>query len=73
MSHRNDRNDRKAPQCGAKISVLSVLSAGQKYSFVEKLMTAGQKKLSVAASMVFVAIRIRGIAYDSNGRGWLPV
>ena len=43
MSHRNDRNDRKAPQCGAKISVLSVLSVGQKYSFVEKPMTAGQK------------------------------
>ena len=29
--------------------------------------------LSVAAFTVFVAIRVRGIAYDSKGRGWLPV
>ena len=43
------------------------------YNFCYFLYFCGTKKLSVAASMVFVAIRIRGIAYDSKGRGWLPV
>ena len=37
MSRRKSRKSRKCfAQCGAKISVLSVLSVGQKYSFVEK-------------------------------------
>ena len=59
--------ERAAQSEGNKISFISSTSEAA------KPMTAGQKIMSVATSTVFVAIRVRGIAYDSNGRGWLPV
>ena len=72
MSHRNGRNSRKGFAGGKGISVLSVLSVGQKYSFVEKPAAWYNKSPTEMAEMAEMAAprgkKISFISFISAGQ-----